>query len=82
MAASDMNAHDDHEWGLCKNCEYWQVEPKAQVADATLGHCVHEELEHFNLRVSGQSGCNHYAPGQPKREEGASAAPPHVASAH
>ncbi len=83
MAASKKNgAHGDHEWGLCKDCEYWQIEPKAKVADGTLGLCVHDELEHFQLRVSGQSGCNHFKAGEPRRAEGSSEAPPHAAAVH
>ena len=68
MAASD--------WGLCKDCGWWQINPGANVADTTMGVCTEEALQPFRLRVSGTSGCNHYTPGEPARAAGSSAAPP------
>jgi hypothetical protein len=68
MAASD--------WGLCKDCQWWQIEPEAQIADNTMGLCTAEALQAFLLRVSGISGCTHYTPGEPTRAAGSSAAPP------
>ena len=55
MAASD--------WGLCKDCHWWQIDPGAKSADHTMGVCTEEEMQPFRLRVSGHSGCNRYAPG-------------------
>jgi len=63
-------------WGLCKNCEWWQIELKAGVKNATLGLCIDEKLQPFLLRVSGNSGCNRYMKGQPARAAGSAAAPP------
>jgi hypothetical protein len=63
-------------WGLCKDCEWWQIEPEVNVANTTLGVCIEEEIQPFRLRVSGASGCNHYAPGEPARAAGSGAAPP------
>jgi hypothetical protein len=57
MAASD--------WGLCKDCQWWQIEPEAQIANTTMGVCIEERLKPFQLRVAGNSGCNRYRPGQP-----------------
>ena len=71
MAASD--------WGLCKDCQWWQIDPGASIADNTLGLCTEEALQAFRLRVSGNSGCNHYAPGEPTHAAGSSAAPPTAA---
>jgi hypothetical protein len=68
MAASD--------WGLCKDCQWWQIEPEASVTNNTMGLCIEESLQPFRLRVSGNSGCNHYTPGQSARAEGSGDAPP------
>jgi hypothetical protein len=65
-------------WGLCKNCEWWQIEPKARVKNRTLGLCIDEKLYPFRLRVSGDSGCNRYMRMKdgPARSKGSSKAPP------
>jgi len=66
-------------WGLCKDCKWWQIEPKAAIADATLGLCIDEKLQPFRLRVSGTSGCNRFMPGKPATAAGSSKAPPTAA---
>jgi len=71
MAASD--------WGLCKDCHWWQIDPGAIVADNTMGVCTEEEIQPFQLRVSGHSGCNRYEPGESAYAAGSSAAPPAAA---
>jgi hypothetical protein len=58
---------ENSEWGLCKDCKWWQIEPKAPVADKTMGLCIEESLQPFRVRVSGNSGCNLYAGGTPAR---------------
>ena len=63
-------------WGLCKDCEWWQIEPQAGIANTTMGLCIEEKLQPFQVRVSGISGCNRYTPGKPARASGSSAAPP------
>jgi hypothetical protein len=68
MAASD--------WGLYKDCQWWQIDPEANVANTTMGVCIEEALQPFRLRVSGNNGCHHYTPGQPTHAAGSSAAPP------
>ena len=55
----------DSEWGLCKDCKWWQIEPKAAVENLTMGLCIDEKLQPFLLRVSGNSGCNRFMPGKP-----------------
>jgi hypothetical protein len=67
------------EWGECKDCKWWQIEPGADVANTTMGLCIDESLERFNLRVSGNSGCNAFMPGAPARAAGSGAAPPTAA---
>jgi hypothetical protein len=64
------------EWGLCQDCKWWQVEPDAKVVARTLGLCIDEDLQRFVLRVSGDSGCNRFMPGEPARAAGSSGAPP------
>jgi hypothetical protein len=32
MAASD--------WGMCKDCQWWQIDPGATIADHTMGLCT------------------------------------------
>jgi hypothetical protein len=52
----------DSEWGLCKDCKWWQIEPKAAVENLTMGLCIDEKLQRFLVRVSGNSGCNRFTP--------------------
>ena len=66
----------DNDWGLCKDCKWWQIEPDAVVGNLTLGLCIDEELQPFLLRVSGVSGCNRFMPGEPARAKGSGEAPP------
>jgi hypothetical protein len=66
----------DTEWGLCKDCKWWQLEPDAPIENLTLGLCIEEKLQPFQLRVSGISGCNRFRPGKPARAVGSGDAPP------
>ena len=63
-------------WGLCKDCKWWQIEPDASIANATMGLCIEEKLQPVALRVSGNSGCNRFLPGKPAKAPGSSKAPP------
>ena len=61
---SDISRISDHgdEQGHCKGCKWWQAEPDAvAVEGAVIGLCLHGELTHFSLQVSGDSGCNRFA---------------------
>lgn len=69
-----MARHDD--WGLCKDCKWFQIEPGAEPDDETMGLCIDEDLQEFRLRVSGNSGCNRFMPGEVAHAAGSSAAPP------
>jgi hypothetical protein len=71
MAASD--------WGMCRDCQWWQIDPGANIANTTMGVCIEDALQPFRLRVSGNSGCTHYTPGEPTHAAGSSAAPPTAA---
>jgi hypothetical protein len=42
-------------WGMCKDCEWWQSAPGANIMDHTMGVCTEEELQPFRLRVSGRA---------------------------
>jgi len=66
----------DSDWGLCKDCKWWQIEPEAKVDARTLGVCIDDTLYQYLLRVSGDSGCNYFAAGEPARAKGSSSAPP------
>jgi hypothetical protein len=74
-----MSDKNDSEWGLCKDCKWWQVEPKVSLANRVMGLCFDEDLQAFRLRVSGNSGCNRFMPGKPARAKGSSTAPPTAA---
>jgi hypothetical protein len=67
---------NDEDWGLCKDCKWYQIEPGAEPDDTTMGLCIDEELQAFRLRVSGSSGCNRFMPGEVAHAAGSSAAPP------
>jgi hypothetical protein len=69
----------ESDWGLCKDCKWWQIEPQANIGNTTVGLCIEESLQPFRLRVSGNSGCNHQTAGQPARAAGSGAAPPTAA---
>lgn len=43
-------------WGECKGCKYFEVEPDAKAEDYTMGLCTVPESEPYRLRVSGVSG--------------------------
>jgi hypothetical protein len=68
MAASD--------WGMCKDCQWWQIDPEGSSTNTAMGVCIEEALQPFRLRVSGNSGCARYTPGKPTRVAESSAAPP------
>jgi hypothetical protein len=69
-------ASSDSEWGECKDCKWFQIEPKAHAETHTLGLCIDEELQPFLLRVSGNSGCNRFMEGKVAHAKGSSDAPP------
>src|ERR1700687_6506600 len=63
-------------WGLCKDCKWWQIEPKAPVKNSTMGLCIDDKLLKLKLRVSGNSGCNRFMGGKPAHAKGSSSQPP------
>jgi len=69
------------EWGLCRDCKWWQIEPGAPVELKTVGQCIDEELQPFQMRISGDGGCNRFMDGEPARARGASDQPPSAAPA-
>ncbi|MBA3613513.1 MAG: hypothetical protein H0W49_11520 [Nitrospirales bacterium] len=64
------------QWGSCKSCQWWQIEPSAKIDDATMGLCIDTPLQPYRLLVSGNSGCNRFMKGSPARAEGSSSRPP------
>jgi len=63
-------------WGLCQDCKWFQIEPKATAGERTLGLSIEEDLQEFRLRVSGASGCNRFTEGDVAHAKGSSSAPP------
>jgi hypothetical protein len=64
------------EWGKCKDCKWFQIEPGDEAENNTMGLCIEEELQPFLLRVSGNSGCNSFMAGEVAHAKGSSEAPP------
>jgi hypothetical protein len=71
-----MSKKDSTEWGLCVSCKWWQIEPGAKPASQTAGYCIDEKLQPFQLRITGNGGCNRYMKGKPARGKGSSDKPP------
>jgi hypothetical protein len=69
-------------WGLCKDCKWFQIEPDASPENLTLGLCIEERFQPFQLRVSGVSGCNRFMEGKPAHAQGSSARPPAAKPQH
>ncbi len=69
-------------WGECKGCKYFEIEPGARAADNTMGLCIVQEHEPQKLRVSGASGCILFEHGEVAHAQGASEAPPRVMHFH
>lgn len=63
-------------WGLCKECKWWQIEPDATVEDQTVGLCIDEQLQPYLLRITGNGGCNRFVSGEPARAKGSGDRPP------
>jgi hypothetical protein len=57
----------NEQWGLCKDCKWWQIEPDGSAENTTMGLCIDEDIQQFQLRVSGNSGCNRFMAGKPAR---------------
>ena len=64
------------EWGECKDCKWFQIEPGAKASNNTMGLCIDEDLLKYRLRVSGNSGCNRFMQGKPAVAKGSSGRPP------
>jgi hypothetical protein len=64
------------EWGECKDCKWFQIEPGDKATNHTMGLCIDEDLQPFLLRVSGNSGCNNFMAGEVAHAKGSSEAPP------
>jgi hypothetical protein len=52
------------------------LEPEAKAEPATAGYCIEETLQPYQLRITGDGGCNLYMEGEPARGKGSSATPP------
>jgi hypothetical protein len=54
--------------GHCGDCRWWQSDANAGTDHGGL--CLHEELAHFELEVSAESGCNRFQVDQSRVAEG------------
>jgi hypothetical protein len=68
-----------NQWGLCMDCKWWQIEPGARATYQTAGLCIDEKLQPFQLRITGNGGCNRFMEGRPAHAKGSSARPPTAA---
>jgi hypothetical protein len=68
------------EWGKCKDCKWFQIEPGEKAGNNTMGLCIEESLQEARLRVSGNSGCNYFKAGTVAHAKGSSEAPPVAAA--
>ena len=71
-----MGTSANQKWGLCMQCQWWQIEPEAKIMESTLGFCIDEKLQPYRLSITGNGGCSRYIKGQPARAEGSSQQPP------
>jgi hypothetical protein len=55
-----MPTNSDSSWGLCMNCQWWQIEPTAKIAEETVGLCIDENLQPYRLSITGIGGCNRF----------------------
>lgn len=67
---------DESSWGQCETCKMWQLEPETEPHANAVGVCIAEDLVQYQLRVSGNSGCNIYKSGKVKHKKGSSECPP------
>lgn len=70
------------QWGLCKGCKWWQLEPEDRAGNNSLGLCIEEHLQAYRLRVNGASGCNEFQAGRHPHVAGSAAAPPTAEPKH
>ena len=63
-------------WGVCKECQWWQIEPSATIEDQTVGECIDDKLKKFSIRITGNGGCSRFQAGKPARATGSSEKPP------
>lgn len=71
-----MAEQSGREWGVCMQCQWWQIEPEARITANTVGYCIEETLQPYRLSVTGNGGCNRYGSGAPARGAGSSRQPP------
>ena len=61
---------------LCELRLWLAIVSSSDATIDTIARHIEDALQPFRLRVSGNSGCNHYTPGTPTHAAGSSAAPP------
>ena len=75
MTNFDAADHHDTNWGMCQGCSWFLVEPGTAVSASACGQCGQPENQYLQLRVVGESGCNHFLAGHPQEAAGASRPP-------
>lgn len=70
------NSFPSEEWGLCRECRWWQIEPDVMIKNDTIGACIDEELQPYKISVTATSGCAMFSRGTPARAAGSSRQPP------
>lgn len=54
---------DDDDCGCCVDCAMFCVDRDDEDVDTeTISRCTHPDLEDYDLKVSGSSGCNLFEP--------------------
>lgn len=53
---NDKPCNDGH----CEHCRFWQSDAAGDPAPHTVGLCLHDDLAHFQLQVTEDSGCNRF----------------------
>lgn len=58
------NRYLDPNWGHCEGCKWWQNDSAGEF-QRSPGLCQQPEIVHFQLQVSGESGCNRFTDNDP-----------------
>ncbi len=53
-------------WGNCRHCQSWQIEPEQVVQTLTIGRCNDDYLKKHTLTVTADCGCSRFVEGQPQ----------------
>ena len=57
-------------WGLCKDCKWWQIEPKAPIKNSTMGLCIDDKTAKIQAAGFRQQRMQSLHGGQARAREG------------